>query len=77
MGYAASCSVSDKVLWQMLHDYPFIKRVFLCFDSDNAGKEAAKRIAEKLSGQNIECEILVPVGKDWNEDLLSRREEST
>ena len=58
MGYAASCSVSDKVLWQMLHDYPFIKRVFLCFDSDNAGKEAAKKIAEKLSGQNIECEIL-------------------
>ena len=67
--YAASCSVSDKVLWQMLHDYPYIKQVFLCFDSDNAGKEAAKRIAEKLSGQNIEREILVPVGKDWNEDL--------
>lgn len=74
--YAASCSVSDKVLWQMLHDYPFIKRVFLCFDSDNAGKEAAKKIAEKLKQQNIECEILVPVGKDWNEDLLSRREET-
>jgi hypothetical protein len=67
--YAASCSVSDKVLWQMLHDYPYIKRVFLCFDSDNAGKEAAQKIAEKLKQQNIECEILVPVGKDWNEDL--------
>ena len=34
-----------------------------------AGKEAAKKIAEKLKQQNIECEILVPVGKDWNEDL--------
>ena len=67
--YAASCSVSDKVLWQMLHDCPYIKQVFLCFDSDNAGKEAAKRIAKKLKQQNIECEILVPVGKDWNEDL--------
>jgi DNA primase len=53
----------------MLNDYPYIKRVFLCFDSDNAGKEAAKRIAEKLKQQHSECEILVPVGKDWNEDL--------
>jgi hypothetical protein len=32
-------------------------------------KEAAQKIAEKLKQQNIECEILVPVGKDWNEDL--------
>ena len=68
--YAASCSVSDKVLWQMLHDYPYIKRVRICFDSDKAGQDAAKKIAEKLKNQNIECEILVPAGKDWNEDLL-------
>lgn len=61
----------------MLHDYPYIKRVRICFDSDNAGQEAAKKIAEKLSGQNIEYEILVPVNKDWNEDLLHRKEEST
>lgn len=75
--YAASCSVSEKVMWQMLHDYPYIKKVFICFDNDAPGQTAAKKIAEKLAKQNIECEILVPVGKDWNEDLLRRREETT
>ena len=75
--YAASCSVSDKVLWQMLTDFPYIKQVRICFDSDNAGQEAAKKISEKLKQQNIEYEILVPDRKDWNEDLLHRKEVST
>ncbi len=74
--YAASCSVSDKVLWQMLHDYPYIKRVQICFDSDKAGQEAAMKIAERLNQQNIKYEILVPVHKDWNEDLLHGKEMS-
>ena len=74
--YAASCSVSDRVLWQMLGDFPCIKRVFICFDSDGAGQEAAKKIKEKLTKERIECQILVPAGKDWNEDLLRGKEAS-
>ena len=35
--YAASCSVSDRVLFQCLNDNPNIKNVFLCFDNDEAG----------------------------------------
>lgn len=35
--YAASCSVSDRVLFQCLKDNPNIKNVFLCFDNDEAG----------------------------------------
>jgi 5S rRNA maturation endonuclease (ribonuclease M5) len=68
--YAASCSVSDRVLFQCLKDNPNIKKVFLCFDNDNAGQTANKRIAEKLNSMNIQNEILVPNRKDWNEDLL-------
>ena len=64
--YAASCSVSDRVLFQCLKDNPNIKNVFLCFDNDEAGQTANKRIADKL---NIQNEILVPTYKDWNEDL--------
>lgn len=67
--YAASCSVSDRVLFQCLKDNPTIKNVFLCFDNDEAGQTANKRIAEKLSEQNIESKILIPTYKDWNEDL--------
>lgn len=67
--YAASCSVSDRVLFQCLQDNPNIKNVFLCFDNDEAGQTANKRIAEKLNKLNIQNEILIPTHKDWNEDL--------
>lgn len=68
--YAASCSVSDRVLFQCLKDNPNIKNVFLCFDNDEAGQIANKRIADKLNSMNIQNEILVPIHKDWNEDIL-------
>ena len=69
--YAAACSVSDKVLFQCLHDNPNIRNVSICFDSDEPGQLAAQRITAKLIMQGVESEILVPVNKDWNEDLLS------
>lgn len=69
--YAASCSVSDRVLFQCLNDNPNIKNVFLCFDNDEAGQTANKRIADKLNKLNIQNEILIPTHKDWNEDILN------
>lgn len=68
--YAASCSVSDRVLFQCLKDYPYIEKVYLCLDSDEPGQTAADRISTKLFALGIESEILVPIYKDWNEDLL-------
>lgn len=67
--YAASCSISDRVLFQCLKDNPNIKNVFLCFDNDEAGHTANKRISDKLNSMNIQNEILIPTHKDWNEDL--------
>ena len=69
--YAASCSVSDRVLFQCLKDNPNIKNVFLCFDNDEAGQTANKRIANKLNSMNIKSKILIPIHKDWNEDILN------
>lgn len=69
--YAASCSVSDRVLFQCLNDNPNIKNVFLCFDNDEAGQTANKRIADKLNSMNVKSEILIPIHKDWNEDILN------
>ena len=68
--YAASCSVSDRVLFQCLKDYPYIEKVYLCLDSDEPGQTAADRISTKLFALGIESEVLVPMYKDWNEDLL-------
>ena len=67
--YAASCSVSDRVLFQCLKDNHNIRKVFLCFDNDEAGQTANKRISDKLNSMNIRNEILIPIHKDWNEDL--------
>lgn len=73
--YAACCGVADHVLWQMKKDNPNIEYVYLCLDSDEPGQEAAHRISQKLSEQRIQTEILVPIHKDWNEDLLFLQQE--
>ena len=57
----------------MLADNPNLQEVFLCFDNDEAGYKAAKRISDKLFLKGIKSTILVPNGKDWNEDLLTQR----
>ena len=74
--YAACCGVSDKVLFQMLKDNPNIKKVFLCLDNDWAGRVAEYRIAEKLKESGVEFNIKIPKGKDWNDDLLTAREQA-
>lgn len=75
--YAAACSVSDRVLFQMLKDNPNISEVFLCMDSDEPGQAAAKRISDKLFTKGINARILVPEHKDWNEDLLYLKQEES
>lgn len=73
--YAAACGVFDQVLWHMMKDNPKIQKVYLCLDSDEPGQAAAKRISDKLFTKGIQHEILVPIHKDWNEDLLYPAEE--
>lgn len=74
--YAACCGVGDKVLFQTLKDNSNISMVFLCLDNDRAGRFAEHRIAEKLREENIRFVILLPDGKDWNEQLLAEREQT-
>ena len=68
--YAACCGVGDRVLFQMLKDNPNIKDISLCLDNDLGGQKATQRIKEKLIEMGIPHKVLVPIHKDWNEDLL-------
>lgn len=68
--YAAGCGVSDRVLFQMLIDNPNLEKIYLCLDSDDAGQKAAKRISDRMRFSGLKTEILIPIHKDWNEDLL-------
>ena len=74
--YAACCGVGDRVLFQTLKDNPNISKVFLCLDNDWAGRFAEYRIAEKLREENIRFGIMLPNGKDWNEQLIAEREQA-
>ena len=69
--YAACCGGSDRVLFHILDTHPEIQSVFLCLDNDEAGQNASRRITEKLKQKQVHSEILVPIRKDWNEDLLA------
>lgn len=66
--YAAACGVSSRVMYQMMKDKPNIQKVYLCLDNDFAGEIGSKKIFEELIQKGINCEILVPIHKDWNED---------
>lgn len=68
--YVACCGVCDKPIMRILEEYPHIKTVFLCLDNDVAGREATNKIADKLFANGLSCEVLVPMAKDWNEDLI-------
>ena len=73
--YAAGCGVSDRVLFQMLIDNPNLENIYLCLDSDDAGQKAAKRISDRMRFSGLKTEILIPIHKDWNEDLLLNESE--
>lgn len=70
--YAAACSVSDKVLFQMLEDNPNIDCVFLALDNDEAGIKATKRIKNKLDEMGVYHRTCIPEAKDWNEVLVNK-----
>lgn len=70
--YAAACSVSDKVLFQMLKDNPHIECVFLALDNDEAGNKAIKRIRSRLDEMGIYHRTCIPDEKDWNEVLVKK-----
>lgn len=73
----AACGVSDQIMWQMMKDNPHIEKVYLCLDNDVPGQDAAEHLCQKLMTHGIQHEILIPIRKDWNEDLLFTEQEET
>lgn len=53
-----------------MEDTPQIDTVFLCRDNGERGQTANRRTAKTLFEKGIQHEILIPIRKDWNEDLL-------
>ena len=68
--YATLCSVADRALFRLLEDNPHIRKVILCLDNDDAGRQATDRIAAKLTEKGYtDVSVILPRYKDFNEDL--------
>lgn len=71
--YLSLGGVSGKALDRFLSERKGIDRIFLCLDSDEAGKEAVNRLAETVN-EKFSVIRLNPALKDWNEILCHRDE---
>jgi hypothetical protein len=71
--YATLCSVADHTLFRLLADNPNIRKVVLCLDNDNAGREAMARITAKLAERGYDdVSVLLSQNKDWGEDVKAQ-----
>lgn len=76
--YVALCGVSAAPIHRLLETQPQLEEITLCLDSDEAGHKAARRIAgELLQEWNVTVSAEFPTLKDWNDELLSFRQEES
>ena len=74
--YVALCGVSAAPIHRLLETQPQLEEVTLCLDNDEAGHNAARRIGgELLREWNVTVSAEFPTLKDWNDELLSFRQE--
>ena len=76
--YVALCGVSAAPIHRLLETQPQLQDVTLCLDNDKAGHNAARRIAgELLQEWNVTVSAEFSTLKDWNDELLSFRQEES
>ena len=63
----ALCGVGISPIERFLEDVPQLEEVTLCLDNDQAGHDAARRIAKQLLDEwEVEVTAHFPDYKDWN-----------
>ena len=76
--YVSLCSTAGIAAMKMLNDNPNIDTVYLCLDNDTAGTVGSQKLAEKIhSLGEYDVWRLYPENKDWNEDLISIKQQET
>ena len=68
--YVALCGTGGQAMHWMLEQNTRLRDVVLCLDHDEPGQTAAKRLQEELQEAGYHSGILLPVHKDWNDDLV-------
>ncbi|WP_270810006.1 DUF3991 and toprim domain-containing protein [Hungatella effluvii] len=68
--YVALCGVSSQPVFQLLQDFPNIKKVRLCLDHDTPGLKSAVRITKQLLEKKYtDVKLKLSEYKDWNDDV--------
>jgi hypothetical protein len=62
------------VLQDYLGEHPLTKKIFVHFDNDSKGRQAAQVIVNKLSDKYDVVDFPPPAGKDFNDFLLIQRQ---
>lgn len=70
--YLALGGVSTKALERFLSECQDIESIYIATDNDQAGNNAAEKLAE-LIPQGISVYRFLPQAKNWNEDLINER----
>lgn len=74
--YVALCGTSSQSLLGMLERCLSIDTVHFALDNDQAGQLATRRLAKLVREKGLAVNALVPVNKDWNEDLCADFEQT-
>ena len=64
---------SDTAMPFFLNQHKEVKELVFCLDNDTAGQEAAAALVRKYADKGYTARIKPPIGKDFNEDLLSQK----
>lgn len=70
--YLSLGGVSPKALERFLSERKNIESIYIATDNDEAGNNAAEKLAE-LIPQEISVYRFLPQAKDWNEELINER----
>ena len=72
----ALCCLYDGALETYLKENPNLKRIVLCLDADQPGQTASELLKAKYGQKGYIVTVQQPpVGKDWNECLLTKHQE--
>lgn len=72
--YLSLGGVSPKALERFLSERKDIESIFIATDNDEAGNNAAEKLAE-LIPESVSVYRFLPHAKDWNEELINERNE--
>ena len=74
--YVCLGGVAIDALENILNANVNLKNVYLCVDNDEAGDKTVRRIGRELDEMNYNWERIIPKNKDWNEDLIYKKEQT-